>query len=567
MQELFFALGVIDKVSGPVGKIQGRIQSTTSAISQLTSGVMRLAASGMGMRALTMPAIEMERALGEVRSLGVTEEAIQKLNRTALALGPSLGVSASETVRAAYDIQSSIAGLTGDELAAFTKNAAVMAMGTKANVATVTDFMGTMVNIFEKDAARMGRAQWVEQLAGQFSGSIKQFKTTGTEMSQAFKALGASAQSAGLSMAEQFAVLGQLQATMSGAEAGTKFTSFLVNAAEAGETLGLRFTGAQGRLLPVVEVLEELRGKYGATLDELEKRQIKKAFGRIEAVKMVELLMNKTGALRKNIAALGETKFAASLKMAKTIADPWQRMGAATKNLSIVIGQALLPVLVPMVEWMTGAVKAVMVWAQEHPVLARAIGLTMLALAGLTAALGVVALILVLASWMRIAALATLAWKGAVWLLNTAFWANPITWIVAGVVALVAAVAAAIYWWGRWTSALRNTGPIQWVIEQLNHLIELLNLIPGIEIPLIETKAPKVPQVPEVAVPKIATAQPLAQPRELTPPGGVLGEIRQTMQSLIGTPAGGGAAQTVKVYTSQPATPELVQQYLRLQPR
>ena len=53
------------------------------------------------------------------------------------------------------------------------------------------------------------------------------FKTTGQQMSDAFTAVGANATSAGIGLSEQMAILGQLQATMSGGEAGTKYKAFL----------------------------------------------------------------------------------------------------------------------------------------------------------------------------------------------------------------------------------------------------------------------------------------------------------------------------------------------------
>ncbi|HDN9022370.1 TPA: phage tail tape measure protein, partial [Aeromonas salmonicida] len=87
--------------------------------------------------------------------------------------------------------------------------------------------MGTMYGIFEQQAVRMGKANWVEDVAGKTATAVQMFKTTGQGMTDAFKGIGANATAAGISMDEQFAVLGHLQATMGGGEAGTKFKSFL----------------------------------------------------------------------------------------------------------------------------------------------------------------------------------------------------------------------------------------------------------------------------------------------------------------------------------------------------
>ena len=54
------------------------------------------------------------------------------------------------------------------------------------------------------------------------SESVKNFKTTGSGMAEAIKTLGASATTAQVPLEEQLSILGMLQATMSGSEAGTK---------------------------------------------------------------------------------------------------------------------------------------------------------------------------------------------------------------------------------------------------------------------------------------------------------------------------------------------------------
>ncbi|MDA6077416.1 phage tail tape measure protein [Edwardsiella anguillarum] len=78
----------------------------------------------------------------------------------------------------------------------------------------------------------------MEQIAGQTATAVQMFKTTGDQMSAAFTSLGASATAAGVDVAEQFAVLGQLQATMGGSEAGTKYKAFLAGIGGAQKTLG-----------------------------------------------------------------------------------------------------------------------------------------------------------------------------------------------------------------------------------------------------------------------------------------------------------------------------------------
>ena len=60
------------------------------------------------------------------------------------------------------------------------------------------------------------------------------------------------------------AILGKLQATMSGSEAGTKYKAFLMGVGNAQKELGMKFVDSQGKMLPVLQILEKLKKKYGA---------------------------------------------------------------------------------------------------------------------------------------------------------------------------------------------------------------------------------------------------------------------------------------------------------------
>lgn len=62
-----------------------------------------------------------------------------------------------------------------------------------------------------------------------------------------------------------------------------------------------------------------------------------------------------------------------------------------------------------------------------------------------------------LALWTGIVGTATKVWTGVQWLLNTAFWANPITWIVAGVIALIGAITWVVTSTEGWGKAWDHT--------------------------------------------------------------------------------------------------------------
>lgn len=478
LNNLNFMVTLIDKVSAPIGKIMGSIDQAAkgfqSGFSRIAFGTAGLVGAAYSVDKLLEPTKEMQRALAEVRSLDVAHDTLTQLQKTALEFSSAYGESAADFVRSSYDIQSAIAGLKGNELPAFTRASAILAKGTKATTAEVTSFVGTMYNIFQKNADAMGKAEWVEQLAGQTAAAVKIFKTTGKGMSDAFTSIGAAGQVNGIAMSEQIAILGRLQATMSGAEAGTKYRTFLDNVGKAQETLNLKFTDAQGRMLPMVDILERIRDKFGAIDTVAESDLLKKAFGTQESVALIKLLSTNIEGLNQDITLIGQNNgMQNAIDMAESMADPWGKMKSGIDGISIGIGTQLLPVLLPLIESVNATLQNVLAWADANPLLAQSIGIATLGIFGFIASLALFSIAagyatVVSTGWglamtwifSPIKSLALAIWGAipAIWSFTVAILANPITWWMLGITALVAIVVAAILYWREWTAVVIDFG-------------------------------------------------------------------------------------------------------------
>ncbi|MCL7761416.1 phage tail tape measure protein [Pasteurella multocida] len=392
------------------------------AMIKIGAGVGGIVAAGVALQGAIAPAIEMNRAIGEVRSLSVAEESLRKLTDTALEFSSQYGESATDFVRSSYDIQSSIAGLQGDELAEFTKASNLLAKGTKANASTITNYMGTMYGIFEEDAKAIGNANWVQEIAGKTALAVKMFKTSGDGMSAAFTSVGASAKSAKIGISEQFAVLGTLQATMSGSEAGTKYKAFLAGVGNAQKALNLQFTDSNGNMLDMVSILNKIKGKFGDTLELAESDALKKAFGSNQAVALIELLLPKVNNLKGSIQDLAKVKGMDDLeKMAQAMTDPWARFSQTLNNIKTAIGTEVLRVIEPIANKIADLGTNFVKWLSTYKNIARWIGYIVGALigfTGFTAALtlmsGVVAAIGVAFSFLFSPIAAVIALIGAI---------------------------------------------------------------------------------------------------------------------------------------------------------
>lgn len=523
---LAFILSLTDKVTAPLGKVKmgfsDLAEKSEKNIKTMGLGLGGMVGAGVAITQSLAPALEMNRALGEVKSLGVAEDALNALNRKSLEFSVAYGENARDFVASAYVIEGAIKGLTGDQLATFTNTSNLLAKATKSDADTMTAYVGTMYNLFKGQADAMGKGEWVEKLGGQTALAVQLFRTDGAQLKDAFKEVGSIATTFGVDLAEQFAVIGSLSSTMEGGDAGGIYKSFFENIGGASEKLGLKFVDQNGKLLPMLDILGKLEGKFGDLNSASTGAKLIEAFGG-EGARVITALTKDTERLRNGMDRLGKVRGLENAEnMAKSMVDPWQQFGAAVEALRITFGQVLIPILAPLMDKLVAIGAALSRWTLLFPNIARIIGITTLTVFGIIAAMSALTLVIgisrmtwlgVMTVWkvvqllnlrtaasfvlQKLAILAYIAviyllsaglaivrgvmlmWQGAIWLVNAALLANPVVLIVAGVVALVAAVIAAVYYWDEWTAALLNSDAFKWVSDQFKTLSDWFSSMGG----------------------------------------------------------------------------------------
>jgi TP901 family phage tail tape measure protein len=641
---LAFILSLQDKVTAPLGKVKMGFAELSDQsekhIKTIGLGLGGLTAGVVAIRESMEPALEVNRALGDVRSLGVAEGALSALNAKSLEFAVNYGENAKDFVASAYLIEGAIKGLAGNQLATFTNTSNLLAKATKTDAETMGEYVGTLYNLQKSQADAMGKGAWVEKLGGQTALAVQLFRTSGAAMKDAFKEAGAIATTSGVDLAEQMAVIGTLSSTMEGGDAGGRYKAFFENIGAASEKLGMKFTDQQGKVLPMMAILDKLQGKFGDLTSASAGAKLMEAFGG-EGAQVIGALAKDTDRLRNGIEQLGKVRGLENAEqMARAMVDPWQQWASLVEVMRVVFGQVLIPVLSPFMAKMVDIGKTLVRWSQLFPNITRVIGITALSIMGIVAAMSALTMVVGIArmTWLgmltvwklfqlmglrtvamfilqKLAILAyvvvihtlsavlaviraaMLLWKGAIWLVNAALLANPVVWIVVGIVALVAAIAAAVYYWDEWTTALMNTAAFQAVAETfqklsdwfnsmggwsgmakaawdsivgiftkaVNGVIELLNSIPGVN---IEARFGGMPEVPGVdaaasasdtanaaqkaqqtinaAIPSLSPARPSA-----VPAGGLLTSIQNNSSSQNK----GTHVENVNIHTSKPMTP------------
>ncbi|WP_065257738.1 phage tail tape measure protein [Pseudomonas bananamidigenes] len=641
---LAFILSLTDKVTAPLGKVKMGFAELSDQsekhIKTIGLGLGGLTAGVVAIRESMEPALEVNRALGDVRSLGVAEDALAALNSKSLEFAVNYGENAKDFVASAYLIEGAIKGLAGNQLATFTNTSNLLAKATKTDAETMGEYVGTLYNLQKSQADAMGKGAWVEKLGGQTALAVQLFRTSGAAMKDAFKEAGAIATTSGVDLAEQMAVIGTLSSTMEGGDAGGRYKAFFENIGAASEKLGMKFTDQQGKVLPMMSILDKLQGKFGDLTSASAGAKLMEAFGG-EGAQVIGALAKDTDRLRNGIEQLGKVRGLENAEqMARAMVDPWQQWASLVEVMRTVFGQVLIPVLSPFMTKMVDIGKTLVRWSQLFPNITRVVGITALSIMGIVAAMSALTMVVGIArmTWLgmltvwkvfqlmglrtvavfilqKLAILAYVAviytlsaglalirgammlWQGAIWLVNAALMANPVVWIVVGIVALVAAIAAAVYYWDEWTTALMNTAAFQAVAETfqklsdwfnsmggwsgmakaawdsivgiftkaVNGVIELLNSIPGVN---IEARFGGLPEVPGVdaaasasdtanaaqkaqqtinaAIPNLSPARPSA-----VPPGGLLTSIQNNNSSQNK----GTHVENVTINTSKQMTP------------
>lgn len=511
--KLSVVLNMVDNLSGQMGGVGNKVTNTVNKLNT-AFGTMQKAGVAMagvggaitGLCVKTVTAtFDTQNALGELSSLGVKD--LKAVENAAKRFSDTwAGTSKSDFITAAYDIKSGIASLTDEGVAQFTEMAALTGKATKSTTEEMGSLFATGYGIYKGFYDDMSDLEFGEMFSAGIATAVKNYKTSGSEMASAISMLGATATNANVPLDEQLAILGQLQTTMSGSEAATKYKSFLNQSAKAGEALGLTFTDANNQLLSTPEILTALKSKYGDTIDAVEKRQLKEAFGTDEAVAMIDLLYNNVDTLTSGIDDLSVSMqggTAVTREMAEAINNTpeqkFQVLKQQIHNNVEELGNGLLPAVNNTMDKVNGLIKKGSDWISNNQETVQSVMNIALKLAiflliagsvmGVVGSLG--KLLLSAKNAIGLVKTATLG-------MNTAFLASPITWVIVGIVALVAAFVVLwnksesfrSFWTGLFeqvkSAVMQALSSIQPALQNLaNKLLELWQDVQPI-IPIVE---------------------------------------------------------------------------------
>jgi hypothetical protein len=189
-------------------------------------------------------------------------------------------------------------------------------------------------------------------------------------------------------------------------------------------------------------------------------------------------------------------------RTSQSMANQTRSVGEQFKQLSATLGEQLLPI----VNKILSKISELITWFGN---LDKGTQKTILIILGITAVIG--PLLGIIGGLIKFITILT----QATWLWSASLWANPITWIVAGIIILIGAITLLILNFDKLDKNTQNVfksigNAFIWMLNLMidginkmmalillpfNLLIKGLNLIPGVKIPSLKLEIPKIPKL------------------------------------------------------------------------
>lgn len=435
---------------------------------KIAGGIMVGAVALIGGASLKMAA-DFDGAMRSVNTmLLLNEDEFKDFSKEIRTFAKDMGIDAVEAANALY--QAISAGVPKENVIDFLTVATKAAIGGVTDTTVAVDGLSTVLNAFGKPISE------AEHVADLMFTTVARGKTTFEELSASMFNVAPIAASLGIPFEEISAAL----ATMTGLGVPT---------AQATTQLRQAMVGLQKPTAQMQVAIEALGYDTGVTMLKekgfAETLSLLEGYAKANNVQMTDLwgsveaggaVLALTGANTQTFIAdmdamtnsAGAAQ-AAYEQMEESTARRWAHIKSEISEASLAIGEALLPTLKKLFEFITPIIQSISTWISEHSKLTVAILAGVAALGGLMLIAGPLLNVIKLMSAalhshtialiahkvaLIAASVATKVAAAAQWLLNAAMSANPIGLIIMAIAALVAAIVWMVKNWDKVKEAL-----------------------------------------------------------------------------------------------------------------
>lgn len=490
LQRLDFMVSLIDKVSGPAGKMMKNMDTVTtnvqSGFNKIGYGAAGLVGVGFAFNRLISKAVEFESVMADVNKTVnfATPDGLTNLSNDILEMTKTLPLTAQglgEIAAAGGRL-----GLGEYQLPDFIDVTAKMATAFDLQTDSAGDYAANLSNIYKIPVDKLSvlgdvinhlsdntasKAGDIINVLSRVGGTSEQIGLATNEvaaMSAQMLSLGIPAEQSATSMNAMFMRMNLL------GEAGPK-----VQAVLSGMGLSAKSFANELKSDPQAAI-----NGFLAKINLLDKQKqsiaLSTIFG-LEHAPKIALLAGSTEAYAKTLGLVADQQqYLGSMQKefevrSKTTKNQLVLLGNGWDRLMIGFGSLLLPTVINMIGKMNEVMNPISTtmarWGKLFPNLASGFGTIVASIFGLIATISVLSIIVgfskfTIAGWklawmaLKLVFIATkfslMTMIHAVWAFTSALLANPITWIVLGITALIAVVIAAIVYWDQWTGSVIN---------------------------------------------------------------------------------------------------------------
>ena len=472
LQELIVKIGAdtdgLDKIEKGMSKVRDTGGKMTDVGKNLTMG-LTTPIVGAGAAILTT-AGNFESSMNDVRAVtGATGQDLQDMTDLAREMGSTTAFSASESAdalaflgMAGLDAQQSMEALPGIlDLAA----AGGMELATTADIAT------NVLSGFGLEVDQLARLNDVLAEAARSS------NTSVEQLGGGFQYVGPVASAAGMSLEETAATLGMLaDAGIQGEQGGTALRGALSRLLSPTsevqsklDDLGVTISEADGSMRPFADIMGDLESAGADVNDMLTIFGVEAGPGMMAILERgSEDLRDFTGNLEDSA---GAAKEMADIKM-EGLQGQLKQLQSATEGVILAIAdsgllETVTSLLTKAAEWMSKMGETspeLLKWGTIIAAVAAALGPLLIVIGMTITAIGQIGSVLkFVVPLFKLAA-------GAKMLFNAALWASPITWIVLGIIALIAVIVLCIVYWDEIAAAA--SAAWDWIVDASKAALE-----------------------------------------------------------------------------------------------
>lgn len=349
---------VTKQISSKVQSIGGAVKSIGDSLSGLGGKftAVETAAAGFataGLKKAADSAIDFDTQMRKVGAISGSsgkqlEEQLQALRTTALELGATTSLSASEVAAAMTDMATK--GRDANQIIADMPGVISAAEASGEDLALVADTVTNIMNTFG-DAA--GDATHIADVLAE---SANRTAAGVSDLQYAFKYAAPTASALGISMEELAAATGvMVDAGLQGEQAGTTLRSMFTSMAKptddaraAMEALGISFFDSEGKMKSIGTIVGDLQTATAGLTDEAKQNALVTIFG-TEALSGLQTMMNATpGSIEEMTSALqgcNGTSAEAASAMKSGVGGAIENMQGALESFSIAVGSSLTPTI------------------------------------------------------------------------------------------------------------------------------------------------------------------------------------------------------------------------------